>query len=483
MVSPMTRSTNRRAALNVLMVNTHQSGGGAGQFGGLLAGVLRAAGDHVSAFVRTPRRDEHDAQPAGSWRETRLALWLQRHGLSDLGHFSSLLWRLRSQYAAADVLHLHNLHGGYVSIAALPLWGFDKPVVWTLHDFWPLTGGCAAPQQCTRWRQACGRCSQAGVYPVGHVDRTRLYRQLKPRLIAAAHARLVTPSRWLLERVGELPALRRLPQRVIRPPIDCETFAPRDDTAAVRRQFGLAPDCFTVIVSGNNWSDRSKGAEDAVAALRAAGAAVRRLQVLVVGRDGDRVLTPSGVPGQVLPFIAQRERLAAAYACADVCLFPSRAENYPLTVLESLACGTPVVAYAVGGVPEQIEHLLTGYVAWNGQSVELARGLVLLAREGRRARAMGLRGREFVRRTSAPGDVAEQYRDEYRRAIASWCRRRGRASPRYTPGRWARGIAQRLGWETCAAPQTSRPAPRIGQQADAIPHHAAQPCAAAATER
>jgi glycosyltransferase involved in cell wall biosynthesis len=427
--------------LRVLMVNTYQAGGGAGRVGQLLADALHAAGDHVCAYVRAPRGSNGDQRRAGTWRETALAAWLTRRGLGELGHGSSLLWKTRAEYAAADVLHLHNLHGDYLSIAALPLWGLDKPIVWTLHDCWPLTGNCAAPGPCTRWRQSCGRCPQVGVFPAGAVDRSRFYRRLKPRLFVAARPRLVAPSRWLLARVSELPELRRLPRRVIRPPIDCDVFAPREGRAAARRRLGLAAQPFTAVLSGNNWADHLKGKDHAISALRAAGAAVRGLQVLAIGHGSDQLLSATGLPGRALPFIEPRDQLAAAYACADACLFPSQAENYPLTVLESLACGTPVVAYDVGGVPEQLEHLHTGYLARDRHPEALARGLVILARDQRGTYEMGLRGRQFVRRTCSPAAVGAQYRDEYRRAIVAWCRRRRRSSPRYVVGRWAHALA------------------------------------------
>ncbi len=450
----MTTSTCVQHPLNVLLVNTHQTGGGAGRVGELLAERLRAGGDRVQALVRDGRAEARACRRAGTWRERRLAGWLARRGLTDLGHVSSFLWRLRPEYAAADVLHLHNLHGDFVSIAALPLWGFDKPLVWTLHDFWPLSGNCAAPGACRRWLQTCGHCPRVGQYPLGLVDRSRFYRWLKPRLIAAARPRIVTPSRWLFDQVSRVPALRRLPRRVIRSPIDCDIFKPRADWAALRAAVGLALDRFTVVLSGNNWADPFKGADDAVAALRAAGAVQRELQLLVVGRQSDEVLSLTGLPGRALPFVETRERLAEMYACADVCLFPSHAENYPLTVLEALACGTPVVAYDVGGVAEQVDHMQTGYLARDGSREELTRGLLRLGRNRALARDLGGRGRELVVCTCAPAVVIDQYRDEYRRAMAVWCRRRSRSSARYAMGRWAPALARRLGWEVTS---TARP--------------------------
>ena len=142
-----------------------------------------------------------------------------------------------------------------------------------------------------------------------------------------------------------------------------------------------------------------------------------------------------------------RETLARAYACADVCLFPSLAENYPMTVLESLASGTPVVAFDVGGIPEQIVPGQTGYVAHDGDADELTAGLVQLAGDREHARQMGLKGREFVVRNCSTKAVVERYRRVYEEAIRAWRRRRGGREPRFGRERAARWIAGRLGWE------------------------------------
>jgi len=439
------------APLNVLMVNTAQTGGGAGRAGEVLAGALRRDGHRVGAYVRGSPEGHAHHRPAGHWRELRLALAARALGFSDLLHLSSFLWPIRREFAAADVLHLHNLHGEYVSIAALPLWGRLKPLVWTLHDFWPLTGNCATPRACPRWQRACGQCPLLGVYPLTHVDRTRFYRRLKPGLFRAARPRLVTPSQWLADRVRKIPALRRLPLRVIRLAVDVDLFTPQADIPAARRQLGLAPEWPTVLMSGNHWSDSLKGGDQAVAALRAARQQIPTLQLLVIGHQSETVLAASGLTGRAVPFLHDRTALARAYACADLLLFPSRAENYPLTILEALACGTPVVAYNVGGVPEQIEHERTGWVARDGQPEELAAGVVRVARNPGAAREMGRRGRTFVVRTSSIATVMAQYRDEYRRAIRVWCRRHGRTSPRFAPGPLSGWLCSKLGWPEPAA--------------------------------
>lgn len=433
--------------LNVLMVNAYQTGGGAGRAAETLAAELRRGGDRVEAIVSAKVDDDPHCRRGDHWREARPADWLAKRGFTDLGRLSSFLWRCRRDFASADVLHWHNLHGNYLSIAAAPLWGFDKPIVWTLHDFWPLTGNCATPRSCTRWRHHCGQCPLVDKFPMTGVDRSRFYRQLKPRLFAAARPFLVTPSRWLAERVREVPALAKLPVRVIPYRIELDVFEPLPGRESVRRRFGLDPDLPTVVMAGHTWTDSFKGGEQAIGALRSAHRKLGRLQLLIVGEASDRLLAASGLPGRALPFVEVRETLAAAYSAADVCLFPSLAENYPMTMLEAMACGTPVVAFAVGGIPEQIAHQRTGFVAREGDVEELASGLVQLLNNTAAAHAMGAAAREFVLHNCRTEATVARYRQTYREAIAAWLRRRMRRSPRFERGGFARFVAKQLGWE------------------------------------
>lgn len=445
------RSSAPAERLNILMIAAQQTGGGAGRCGEQLAESLRAQGHGVTSFVRdNPNGDPHSRQ-ALYWRTRPLAKWLNSAGFPEIGHVESLLWRCHADYAAADVLHLHNIHGEYLSLLGLPLWGFEKPIVWTLHDFWALSGNCATPRGCTRWQNACGRCPRQGVYPMTSVDRSALYRRIKPLLIRAAGPRLVTPSRWLAERVRAHPVLRRLAVRIIRSPIDTDLFTPTMQRAALREEFGLQRDRPTIVMSGGSWLDPFKGGADAVYALRLARERNSRLQLLVVGAGSRQLLAASGMTGQALEFLSDRAALARVYAAGDLCLFPSRAENYPLTVLESLASGTPVVAYDVGGVPEQIEHLRTGYVARDGDFAALSAGIIEFARTSTRSAAAGAWGRTFVLRTSHVEIARREYEHEYHRARTAWAVRHGRKSAQIKRGWLSRFLARRLNWDAAAA--------------------------------
>ncbi len=433
-------------ALRVLMINAYHTGGGAGRFSQQLATWLRAEGCDVRAYARANPAGDPACHRGSHWRLDSFAARLAAAGLPELGQVGSLLWRCRPEFAEADVLHWQNLHGEYLSLLALPLWGRDKPIVWTLHDMWPLTGNCATPLGCQRWRRACGHCPLAGVYPMSPVDRSRFYRWLKPRLIAAARPRLVTPSRWLADRVAAVPQLARLPVRVIPHAVDTVTFNLGTSRGDARRRWGLNPDRLTVVMAGANWSDPKKGGAEGLAAVRACAARVTGLQLLIVGAGADRLLCRSGVSGAAVPFVDRRADLALAYRAGDVCLFPSRAENYPLTVLEAQACGTPVVAFNVGGVAEQVVDGVTGRLVDDGAVGALTAALRSVL-ESSEATGMPVAARAWVERHASPAIVTRAYLEEYQAAIAAWRRRHPGRAIRWRRGPLARAIAARLGWE------------------------------------
>lgn len=448
--------------LNVLMITTQFGGGGAGRCCELLTDRLRRAGHQVSIYAASNPARDPACRPASHWRLAQLATAAKRAGFDDTADLSTWLWAVRPEFAEADVVHLHNLHGNYISLAALPWIGRRKPVVWTLHDHWPLTGGCAAPRTCERWRESCGQCPQLGRYPLGAIDRTRSNRWLRPRLLAAMRPLLVTPSHWLAQRVARVKPLNRLALRVIPNGVDTDVFRPASDRRALRARLGLAAERPTVVMAGASWADPAKGGREAVQALRAVASVRPDVQLLIVGSDGAAILDATGVSGHTIGYVQDQRALAAAYGCADVCLFPSRAENYPLTVLEALACATPVVAFEVGGIPEQIDAGRTGLIARDGDIAGLAAAVLAVLESGAAMRGPARAAAESL---ASAGAHAAAYVATYEDAIATWRRRHAGAQPRRRRSTLGVAIAHRLGWECGPAPARPRvelaPAPLI----------------------
>lgn len=262
--------------------------------------------------------------------------------------------------ATSDVVHLHNLHGRYFDLRLLPGIAEAAPTILTLHDSWLLTGHCAHSGACERWRTGCGGCPDLSVYPAVRRDATAGNWRRKQRIYARSTGRLHigAPSRWLLDRVDASmlgPAVADA--RVIHGGVDLEVFRPAraGEAEAARERFGLpqgAPVLLTVAngLVANPWKDwgtlhralgllgSEEGGPVTVAALGEEGADLQlgRVRVVFLGRR------------------TEREEVAAAYRASDVYVHAARVDTFPNAVLEGLATGLPVVASAVGGIPEQV---------------------------------------------------------------------------------------------------------------------------------
>lgn len=258
-----------------------------------------------------------------------------------------------------DIIHCHNLHGGYFDLRALPVLSRAAPLVLTMHDAWLLSGHCAHSFDCDRWSSGCGSCPDLSIYPALSRDGTARNWRRKRGIYAAARPHVVTPCRWLMGKVersmlGPLAASRH----VIPYGIELDVFRP-GDRAAARRALGLPEDAAILTFAANSirknmWKDYqclSRAVE-----LIAAGGGGRRVLMLALGEEA-----PSQFLGDAelrfIPFLRDPAQVAAYFRAADLYLHAARADTFPNVVLEALATGLPVVATAVGGIPEQVRSL------------------------------------------------------------------------------------------------------------------------------
>lgn len=269
-----------------------------------------------------------------------------------------------------DVVHLHNLHGGYFDLRALAELSQQVPVVVTLHDAWLLSGHCAHSFDCERWRSGCGSCPDLHIYPAVRRDATAYNWRRKGNIYARSALYVATPCHWLMDKVQQSmlqPAIVRA--RVIPNGVDTKVFHP-DDKQLARAELGLPPDARICLFVGhgirnNMWKDYAM----IEAAIRELGDS--DVYCLCLGETGDT----QHVGAATIRFIEPQHdprQIARYYQAADVYLHAARADTFPTVVLEALACGTPVIATAVGGIPEQIEDGQTGFLVISGDSVMMA---------------------------------------------------------------------------------------------------------------
>jgi glycosyltransferase involved in cell wall biosynthesis len=382
--------------VNVLQVSISDRGGGGEAVALGLHRELRRRGHEAWLAVGRRRADEEGvlaigaersggrprlARAARALRDPRVALDFVR-GREDF-RFPASRRVLELPPHRPDVLHLHNLHGAYFDLRALPGLAARQPTAWTLHDEWAYTGHCAYTLDSEQWLTGCGSCPRLRVYPALAVDGTASNWRRKRELWARATLHVVTPSSWLLERVRRsILAPAAATERVIPNGVDVGLFAP-GDRAEARRKLGISGDAHVLVFTAQ--ATRANLYKD-FETLREALSRLDGVKPTVAFALGENA--PPERLGQIelRSAEASRDGVAEHLRAADLYVHATRADNHPLAVLEALACGVPAVASRVGGIPEQL-RAETGVLVEPGVAEALAAAIAgLLADPARRAR-------------------------------------------------------------------------------------------------
>jgi glycosyltransferase involved in cell wall biosynthesis len=258
-----------------------------------------------------------------------------------------------------DIIHCHNLHGAYFDLRALPWLSRRAPLVMTLHDAWLLSGHCAHSFACERWKSGCGNCPDLGIYPAINRDATAHNWRRKRAIYRKSRLFVATPSRWLMGKVEQsilAPAIER--GRVIPYGVNLNLFrtAPKEKA---RADLALPQDAEIVLFTANgirrNIFKDYQSMREAIARVGATPMN-RPFIFLALGESG-----PTERIGEAevrfIPYQRDAAAVAHYYQAADVYLHSAKVDTFPNAVLEALACGTPVIGSAVGGIPEQVKAL------------------------------------------------------------------------------------------------------------------------------
>jgi len=394
--------------LRVLLLNHADIGaGGAAVAGMRLHRSLLAAGVDTTLLVGTKSGTEPTVTELEQPRLVRRSLRKLGHevGLNELDGIGAYGLARSALARRADVIHAHAVHGGWFSYPALARLSRDTPMVLTLHDMWPFTGHCSFSFDCDRWRSGCGSCPHPEVFPAVKRDATAVEWRVKDAVWARSRITVVSPSRWLADLATES-TLGRFDVQVIAHGIDTDEFAPRprqECRAALGIPEGRTALLFTAAslqgADGSDPADR-KGADLLAEALRVVPAKLRsRCHLILMGGQGQAMagaLRSEGYDVAEVGYVVSDPLKSFVYSAADVFVFPSRADNAPLVVLESLACGTPVVSFDVGGVGELVRPGQTGTLASPGDAAALAADIVELLEHPGRLATMRARCRALV---------------------------------------------------------------------------------------
>ena len=411
--------------LSILQINSSDISGGAQRVAWNLFEAYRARGcqsylavgykhgQHPNIFSISHR------QAARGWSSFYWGLHSRLQQLDENGQLSRFARKLATPQAVLDtlrgiedfhspgtwsllnlppsspqILHCHNLHVGYFDLRALPWLSHQVPTILTLHDAWLLSGHCAHSFSCERWRIGCGECPDLSIYPDIRRDATAYNWQRKREIYGESSFYIATPSQWLMQKVKEsILTLGTVEARVIPNGVDLTVFHPTD-RGVIRAAMGIAQDSKVLLFSANGirrnvWKDY-RTLRSAIARV-AAPTVGQPVLFIALGESG-----PSERVGQAeirfVPYQRSPEAVARYFQAADLYIHAARVDTFPNTILEALACGTPVIATGVGGIPEQVKGLrfedssansyrldqATGFLVTPGNAEEMAARIQML---------------------------------------------------------------------------------------------------------
>lgn len=387
------------SSLRILHVNTLDRGGGAaqlasnlvaatnaaGQKAGLAVGTMHSPGEHVFEIENGAARHlwaRFSTRVVGRLGGgKRLARAFGRPWSSArvlIGHedfdFPGAWHLLDNLLEKPDLLHLHNLHGSYFDLRALPWLSQQIPTVVTLHDAWMVSGHCAHSFDCERWRTGCGHCPDLTIYPAIWRDATAYNWRRKQRIYAQSRLHVVAPSQWLMKKAKDsMLAPAMVSARVIPHGIDLSVFR-TGDRAQARIDLGLPQDAAVLLFASKGI--RNNIAKDYPTMRQAFEILSRRcrqkkLLFIALGEEGPSERIGDGE----LRFVGHsNDRLAVAkfYQAADLYVHGAKTEVWGLSITEAMACGLPVVASAVGGIPDQVADGQSGFLIPVGDAEGMA---------------------------------------------------------------------------------------------------------------
>lgn len=418
--------------LKVAHLNTYDGNGGAGRACMRLNRALLSQNIDSKIIVhykfgKNPKIGEFNTNLIQkAWTAAAILLeraWAKRY-LKAVKTPFSFTWFGRSvihhpDVKSADIIHLHWVNHGFLNpkhIAEIAK--LNKPVVWTFHDSNAFTGGCHVRYTCDHFERECGDCpllKNASPDDYSH----RIWKQ-KNRAYQQLDFDIIVPSRWMQSSVLRSSLLKDRSINQIPNTLETDIFKPVDKAEA-KRKAGLSEDKF-ILLSGfmPSRKDMHKGTGYLMESLELLktrlGEKADQVELVVFGNRDNSNLPDFPFKTTFLGKISNDERLALCYAAAGAFLIPSLEDNLPYTVMESLSCGTPVIAFKTGGIPDMVTHEKNGYLAVYRSSESFADGMEWVINHPDR-KQLNENARQTVMDKFSEQIIAQKHIDLYKQLI------------------------------------------------------------------
>jgi glycosyltransferase involved in cell wall biosynthesis len=414
--------------LKVVHLNTYEGNGGAGRACLRLNTALNAIGINSSVMVYLQFKE---SKVTGTFSKSPIQRALAAANILAERYLSkavakalktpfSLSWFGQSvishpEVQSADIIHLHWINHGFLSPKFLAeLDELEKPIVWTFHDSNAFTGGCHVRYACENYHKECGNCPLLKIS--GKDDLSHKTWLRKKNAYSELNCHIVAPSNWMANSVKLSSLMGFRAVTIIPNTIETDVFKPYVKSEA-KKVLRINPEKF-VLMSGfmPSKNDKHKGTSYLIDALNdlstRPGIDKDTIELVIFGNKDNAEMPEFPFKTTFLGTITNDEHLAKCYSAADVFITPSLEDNLPNTVMESLSCATPVVAFTTGGIPDMVKHLQNGYLAEYESSEDLATGIEWLYHEENAADIQKEARKTILNHFSEPV-IAEQHFELY----------------------------------------------------------------------
>lgn len=308
-----------------------------------------------------------------------------------------------------DIINLHWVAEGFLPIMSLKQ--FKRPIVWTLHDSWPFTGGCHLPGDCKRYQQSCGACPM--LCSKSQYDLSYFIWRKKSRSWHDLNMTIVTGGTWLAECVKNSSLFRNCRVETINPGLDLMRYKPIEKTIA-RSLLSLPVDKKLILFGAmNSTGDSNKGfqfLQPAIQRLSKTSFGAAQAELVIFGVSKSSNSPDLGMKTHYMGRFHDDISLALLYSAADVMVVPSIRESFGQTASEAMACGTPVVAFGATGLLDIVDHKQNGYSAVPYEPTDLANGIAwVLSLDEAGRKSLSLNARSKAEKAFSIESMAQKY--------------------------------------------------------------------------
>lgn len=311
-----------------------------------------------------------------------------------------------------DVISLHNIHGGYFKIKLLTELSTIAPIVWTLHDMWAFTGNAAHTFGDESWKYLKSGIKERKNYPAIGINTGSWLLKQKKIIYSKSNITFVTPSYWLQNLAKQSPLLSNKTIYRIPNGVDLNVFSPLTNKNEIKKSFHLELEDEIIAFSAKDIEDNPyKGGKDLINIMKTLNNIVqKRITVLLIGDGNIKELSDLTNLNVIKTGYIDNEKLLARYlSCADLYIYPTKADNLPNTLIEAIACGLPCITYDIGGCKEIIKNGYNGYLINPKDINQFIEKIIELLLNKKRLREFGLNARDYALKEFSITSSAKNY--------------------------------------------------------------------------